>query len=302
MIYRAKNGKKSVLSVKSTVTACALLVLVVLGGPRQLLAQDEDPGWPRLLYESSPAEQTAWGQRYEHAEGVPRDIHRAVQLYCTAARRGHAEAQYLLGWLYANGRGIERNDALAAAWFRLAAAQGDLHAKRMLARLADPNHTAAPLCISPHAREPLLTLHGGSSPERGAVEDAVRLLAPRYGLDPVLVLAIIEVESAYDPAARSHKGALGLMQLIPETATRFGVRDPLDPLENLQGGMAYLAWLLNYFKGDLQRALAGYNAGEKAVTRYGGIPPYPETRAYVKKVARLYSRGTGSRPLIATGS
>jgi soluble lytic murein transglycosylase-like protein len=82
------------------------------------------------------------------------------------------------------------------------------------------------------------------------------------------------------------------MQLIPATAQRFGVADPLDPLQNLKGGMAYLSWLLDHFEGDLKRALAGYNAGENAVLRYGGVPPYAETRNYLKKIARLYPKAT----------
>jgi soluble lytic murein transglycosylase-like protein len=114
----------------------------------------------------------------------------------------------------------------------------------------------------------------------------VRSLAPRYRLDPNLVLAVVEVESNFNPKAVSPKNAQGLMQLIPATAERFGVRDVWDPEQNLHGGMAYLRWLLDYFKGDVKLALAGYNAGEKAVERHGGIPPYAETQAYVQKILR----------------
>ena len=102
----------------------------------------------------------------------------------------------------------------------------------------------------------------------------VRELAPKYSLDPKLVLAVIETESNFNPKARSPKNARGLMQLIPATAQRFGVRNVWDPEQNLRGGMAYLRWLLKHFKGDVKLALAGYNAGEKAVERHGGIPPY----------------------------
>jgi len=119
---------------------------------------------------------------------------------------------------------------------------------------------------------------------------AVDQLAPEYGLDPALVRAVIATESAYDATAVSPKNAIGLMQLLPETAMRFGIANPFDPVQNLHGGMRYLRWLLDYFNGDLSRALAGYNAGEQAVVAYGGIPPYPETRAYVADVLQRYGR------------
>ena len=114
----------------------------------------------------------------------------------------------------------------------------------------------------------------------------VRALAPKYSLDPKLVLAVIEAESNFNPKARSPKNAQGLMQLIPATAQRFGVRNVWDPEQNLRGGMAYLQWLLKHFKGDVKLALAGYNAGEKAVERHGGVPPYRETQAYVKRILK----------------
>ncbi|MGH8471353.1 MAG: lytic transglycosylase domain-containing protein, partial [Gammaproteobacteria bacterium] len=99
-------------------------------------------------------------------------------------------------------------------------------------------------------------------------------------------------ESAYNPRARSPKGAQGLMQLMPATATRFGVENVWEPVDNLRGGMRYLAWLLTYYRGDLARVLAAYNAGESAVDRYGGIPPYTETRAYVVQILGRYGRRT----------
>ncbi len=108
-------------------------------------------------------------------------------------------------------------------------------------------------------------------------------------LDPALVKAVIAVESAYDPAAISPKGAVGLMQLIPGTAERYGVRDSADPKHNVNGGTRYLRDLIALFKGDVPLALAGYNAGEGAVVKYQNqIPPYPETQAYVKLVLQFY--------------
>ncbi|MBM2574843.1 lytic transglycosylase domain-containing protein [Jannaschia sp. Os4] len=108
-------------------------------------------------------------------------------------------------------------------------------------------------------------------------------------VSPALVLALISVESAGRIDAVSNKGATGLMQLIPATAARFGVRDSRDPAQNIKGGIAYLDWLLREFEGDAVLALAGYNAGEGAVKRAGGVPNYAETRAYVPKVAAAWN-------------
>lgn len=117
---------------------------------------------------------------------------------------------------------------------------------------------------------------------------AIYELAPEYDLDPALVLEVVRAESNFNPRARSRKGALGLMQLIPATAQRFGVNDPFEPMQNLRGGMAYLRWLLERFDGDLKLMLAGYNAGEAAVERHGGVPPYRETREYVQRILQRY--------------
>ena len=260
-------------------------------------AQSASPGpdWLKLIKEA-PVVQTEWATRYEHGEGVAQDYGRAMQLYCAAARRGHAPAQYQLGWMFANGRGVARDDAQAAAWFRLAAAKGDAPAKQMLARVDDPTKVKRAACaepVDPTRKPPAMQLairRGPPSPERARVEALVTRMAPNYGLQPSLVLAVIEAESGYNSQARSIKDAQGLMQLIPETAQRFGVQDPYDPVQNLHGGMAYLRWLLAYFRGDVRLTLAGYNAGEGAVLRYGGVPPYAETRAYVEKITRAYGQ------------
>ena len=116
--------------------------------------------------------------------------------------------------------------------------------------------------------------------------------ASQHGVDPVLVRAVIVVESNFDPRCVSHKGARGLMQLMPETAKRYGVRDIFDVEQNIRGGVRYLADLLEMFPNDLSRALAAYNAGENAVLRYGGIPPYGETQAYVRNVLSDYHSST----------
>jgi hypothetical protein len=112
--------------------------------------------------------------------------------------------------------------------------------------------------------------------------------ADRYGVDPVLVHAVIQVESDFNPLCVSRTGARGLMQLMPETAKRYGVKRVHDPEENIRGGVRYLADLLQMFSSDLPRALAAYNAGENAVIRYSGIPPYSETMTYVKRALTVY--------------
>ena len=112
--------------------------------------------------------------------------------------------------------------------------------------------------------------------------------ARKYNVDANLVEAIVSVESSYDRYAVSSKGCLGLMQLHPDTAKRFGVRDAFDPADNIRGGMRYLNFLMSLFEGNLEHVLAAYNAGEKAVVRYHGVPPYPETQQYIRKVTTLY--------------
>ena len=113
-------------------------------------------------------------------------------------------------------------------------------------------------------------------------------LTPEYKLDPDFVLAVIWAESRFRADALSPKGAQGLMQLTPATAKRFAVEDPWNMELNVRGGMAYLQWLLAYFEGNVRLVLAAYNAGERAVERHGGVPPYPETQGYVEKIMKMY--------------
>ena len=126
-----------------------------------------------------------------------------------------------------------------------------------------------------------------------AYADEIRTAATRHGVDEAIVRAIIHAESSFNPNARSRVGAQGLMQLMPPTARRFGVSDAYDPTQNIHGGVQYLAWLLKRYKGDLTLAAAGYNAGEGAVDKYKGVPPYNETRRYVERVRVLADRYRG---------
>jgi soluble lytic murein transglycosylase len=114
-------------------------------------------------------------------------------------------------------------------------------------------------------------------------------------LDSDLLRAVVQTESNYDPDAVSKKGAVGLMQLMPETARRMGVTDPFHPAENLEAGARHLRRLIQKYEGRLPLALSAYNAGEKAVERYEGIPPFPETRNYVEKVLKAYGKAMKER-------
>lgn len=249
-------------------------------------------------------------KRFEHGVGAAQDIDRAIELYCQAARLGDAEAQYHLGWIYLSGTAGKVDELLAATWFQAASARENAWATTQLQKLgaADLQLLSTAECVRkgdmvaraiPRGRRDV-----GSGPpaipspppsivvrslEHKDIHALVKRLAPDFNLDPELVLAVIEVESNFNPRARSPKNAQGLMQLIPETASRFGVRDVWDPVDNLRGGMAYLRWLLDHFDGNLEFALAGYNAGEQAVKRHGGIPPYAETKAYVKRITQKLS-------------
>ncbi len=129
------------------------------------------------------------------------------------------------------------------------------------------------------------------------IEEAVERAAQEHSLPPELIHSVIKVESNYDPFAVSGKGALGLMQLIPATARRFGVSDVFDPSDNIQGGAKYLKYLLELYHENYVLALAAYNAGEGAVAKYGSVPPYAETRNYVQSVAAQWKKAQAeSRP------
>lgn len=227
----------------------------------------------------------------ENGEGVARDPLLAASLYCKAARMGDAEAQYNLGWMYANGRGIARDDAMAAFFFKAAAGQGIDAARRMLKMVGEPV-ADLPECLrepAPPAPEQLPVAevlprvdYKGIAPRK--IFDLVARLAPQFKIEPQLALAIIAAESNFNSLAVSAKSAQGLMQLIPETSERFNVKNAFDPAQNIRGGLTYLRWLLAYFEGDVALVAAAYNAGEGTVERYSGVPPFIETRNYVKRI------------------
>ena len=237
----------------------------------------------------------AEAERLEHGEGIGRDYAMAADLYCRSARAGDTEAAYRLGWMYANGRGMLKDDRIATGLFRYAAERQHEYAKRMLLHV-NTTEAVLPACMVTQTmiveQSHALPLAWTATPERLRIVELVKENAPAYGIDAKLALAIIQAESGFQVSAKSNKNAQGLMQLIPETAARFGVRRIMDPRENIRGGLAYLQWLLSFFEGDVTLVTAAYNAGERAVERYKGVPPYAETRQYVARVTGVYGKTT----------
>ena len=219
----------------------------------------------------------------------------AAKLYCEASRYGSAEAQFRLGMLYAVGRGVPANRDLAASLFATASMHGHYESQKML-ETTELTLVDLPPCVL-----------SAVDPEKAAVNTAeldsyianlpknkrwvlrlVDTIAVWYKVDPKLVLTIISVESNFAGSAKSNRQAQGLMQLIPGTAERFNVKNAFDASQNIKGGVAYLRWLLAYFQGDVSLAVAAYNAGEGTVNKYNGIPPFAESRQYVKKIQARY--------------
>jgi hypothetical protein len=164
-------------------------------------------------------------------------------------------------------------------------------------RKVEPLPPAIPSTADSVATGPLLAPTGDSAVD--PMDRIVRDAAERNRVDPALVKAVISTESGWNPHAVSRKGAVGLMQLIPETAERYGVGNLFDPAQNVEGGTMYLKWLLDRYKGDLPKTLAAYNAGEHAVDLYRGVPWYPETQRYVQKVTHAYFQpGSGRNPTL----
>lgn len=246
----------------------------------------------------------------------------AAQDYCTAARLGSADGQYRLGRLLLQQRSSRRAQEEARFMMRMAASQDHEGAKLYLKEInslkAQPD--LRPVCLPEPVPEPTPILSTGWLPpsydllaepvspeevrryvaklgrEQQIWANLVQERAPFYGIDPRLALSIVRAESNFDPRALSSANAQGLMQLIPATAVRFGVIDLQDPAQNIEGGLAYLRWLLKRFDHDVLKTTAAYNAGEGAVDRYKGVPPYPETQAYVERILRFYRSAIHKAP------
>ena len=226
---------------------------------------------------------------------------RAANLYCEASRYGSAEAVYRLGMLYAFGRGVPQNRDYAANLFGIASVHGHFEAQKMLETIEIKTNDTPPCVTEAIAPErgsahvvakvesPAIDTYIASLPKsKRWVVDLVETIADWHKVDSKLVLSIITAESNFKVRAKSNKDANGLMQLIPATAERFNVKNAFNASQNIKGGVQYLRWLLSYFRGDVALTVAAYNAGEGAVDKYHGVPPYAETKAYVKKVMDLY--------------
>ena len=228
------------------------------------------------------------GLAAEMGVGLRRNAPLAIRLYCDAAITGSAEGFFRIGRILARGPAHLRNPALANAYFAQAAQLGH----HVAIEHFDPAVSFAPLVDDCGKLEPGLAtgpfdLDGylsALSPARRRTAELIRRHAAHYGIEVRIALAIALAESNLNPDAVSPKNAQGVMQLIPDTQARFGVTRPFDPESNIRGGLAYLKWLKARFAGDWALIAAAYNAGEGAVERHGGIPPYRETESYVRRV------------------
>ncbi len=233
----------------------------------------------------------------ESAEKYWGNYELAMALYCDAGRMGSPEGYYRVGLILRRWRRSTSRRRMANAHLALAARLGHQEAVKHY----DERVGSAPLgeiCRIPHdyvAAGPFnLERHiSGLSPARRKIAAYIRQAAPIYGVDVRFALGVALAESNLNPRAVSVKNAQGVMQLIPQTQKRFGVKNPFDPKLNVRGGLAYLRWLKKTFKGNLRLVAAAYNAGEGAVRQYGGVPPYPETHQYVRRV--FYFSGVGNR-------
>lgn len=273
----------------------ALLAAVLIGGATTVPASAAGIGTPQdrthdrtLAALQSLAERGSARAQFELAsilEGglsARRDARSALAYYCMAARQSHPDAAYRAGQMLLAGHGVGAvKEELGRSWLRLAASLGNEPARRYVTVPAK----APPM---PASCEPQRAAWRGARTAPPEIKAMVARLAPAYGVDTDLVLAVIAVESGFRTDVVSPKQAMGLMQLIPETAARFGVRNVFDPEDNIRGGIRYLRWLLAYFDGDVRLALAGYNAGEGAVLQHKGVPPYRETKDYVERIGALY--------------
>ena len=231
------------------------------------------------------------GLAAEQGIGLRRNARLAITLYCDAAIMGSSEGFFRIGRVLLRGPVHLRDRALANAYFAQAAKLGH-HAAR---DYFDETVSFQPLqrdCRDLEqgvAGEPF-DIDGylsALSPERRRVAELIRVHAVRFGVEVRMALAIALAESNLNPQAVSPKNAQGVMQLIPGTQQRFGVKNPFDAESNIKGGLAYLKWLKLRFDGDWELIAAAYNAGEGAVDKHGGIPRYRETEDYVKRVLLL---------------
>jgi soluble lytic murein transglycosylase-like protein len=166
---------------------------------------------------------------------------------------------------------------------------GGKHRRRIKSEPKKSRKSAAAGNPRPDSRQP-----DSPADVPSAYSDIIGAACDRYGVDPMLVHAIVKVESDFNPYALSSKGAMGLMQLMPQTAVNMNIRNSFNPKENIEGGVKYLRYLLDRYEGNVSLALAAYNSGETAVQRWGSIPPFKETQNYVKRILMIYNGGNNA--------
>ena len=268
-----------------------LALSLALGGSCAMAEQTADvAALESAAQRGEAAAQVKLAGMYEYGNGVTQDFVKSNELYCKAAKHGDTDALLRMGLVYSYGRVVEPDLGVSALFVIRAAELGNEEAKKLVEHVSRHNGSVMPACM----RETVVAAAESSSAPaaRKDIAQLVQRWAPEYAVDPDLVLALITAESNFNVHAVSPKSAQGLMQLIPATAERFGVKNVFNPIENLKGGLAYLRWLLAYFKGDVALVLAAYNAGEVAVEKYRGIPPYRETRNYVRQITSVYRKAS----------
>lgn len=262
-----------------------------------------------MLAEESPRVQALLEQGWaaESGQGLRRNPGLAAGLYRQAGMMGSGEGYYRVALIYMpRGKAVVPSGT-AACFLALASQLGHRHAAELLDR-APPHLPSDGVNCEDEGGFPGALIYfdleryvQGLPVSKRQVVTLIRKLAPHYTVDVHLALAVATVESNFNPWAVSPMNAMGVMQLIPATAQRFGVRNPYDPEQNIRGGLAYLRWLGKYYQGDIVRVIAAYNAGEKAVDSYAGVPPYPETIAYVARVLNFSGADMGLLPPTSAG-
>lgn len=233
------------------------------------------------------------GRAAEKGVGMKRNVSAALALYCDAGAMGSAEGFYRIGRVLSGGPPGYRDKPTANAFFALAIRLGHHDALKYYdervknAEIGDECGVFRGRMLT--ERFDLGRYLAGQPAQKRRIAAYIREMAPKYAVDVRVALAVALAESNLDHRAVSPKNAQGVMQIIPDTQKRFGVRDPFDPKHNVRGGLAYLKWLGERYKGDPRLIAAAYNAGEGAVDRYGGVPPFAETQQYVQRV--LYFAG-----------
>ena len=241
----------------------------------------------------------AQGRAAELGIGIRKNLGLAIALYCDAGAMGSPEGFFRVGRLLASGSASTGQRRLANAYLALAARLGNVEALKYhipsigndeigedcagvaSGTIAKSQAVGGPWEGSSFDLDAYLARQPAA---KQRIAQLIRDVAPQYKVDARLALAIALAESNLEAAAVSPKNAQGVMQLIPATQERFGVRRPFDPEHNVRGALAYLNWLQKRFAGDWRLIVAAYNSGEGAVDRYGGVPPYPETMQYVRRV------------------